>query len=318
MSNKPKLVECVTTGTNLPENIAAEIDALAKTLPHDCQYQTKAYVADAINVEPHERAEVSILTTDNKDKMDEVVIPAGLELESYRKSGVVLWNHDKSKPIARNVWIKLHTDNTIRAKTMYPEKPSDYQGDWFTDHVWSLTVTNLLKAKSIGFLPLEPKTAPTNEELQSRPDWTGAGIYHKALLVEYSACSVAINDDALVQCIVSKSVDALTCKAIGLEYLIPKEEVKVEIVAAAIEDWVIKAEKDDCVSKKIRWMYDNGEDKGRSREQIAAIAYATCKEGKKKSKSADELIAEIFNKVEFNQERIVAKVKALLKNKGRV
>lgn len=216
------LVECASVPCSLPEDTAREVDALFKSLPSGLAFQRKSLPVE-YQFEPGERAEVSVLTSQTVDKSGEVVLPEGLELDSYRRSMIVLWNHDKNKPVASCGWIK-HFKDHIRAKTIYPEKPDDVDTPWFTDQVWAMTKSSppILRCKSIGFLPLAPLREPTAQELEDHPDWAGAGVWEKSLLLEYSCVYNGCNDDALVTAINTKSLDVEKLRIMG----VPVPEVK--------------------------------------------------------------------------------------------
>lgn len=222
---KLNLVDCASLGIRLPESMAREVDALCPTLPADCRMlRTKAYVADAIQFEPGERAEVSVISSQSHDKSHEVVLIKGMELDAYRKSPIVLWNHNRDlPPVGRCQWIKTHDhDSQLRAKTIYPEDPEGYSDEdiWLPKHVWDLTRTGVLRGKSVGFLPLKPLREPTPDELSAHPDWQGAGVWEQTRLYEYSCVNVGCNDDALVVEINNKSFDPDKLTRLGL--VLPK------------------------------------------------------------------------------------------------
>lgn len=235
---KENKVECASVPCWLPESLARRVDDLHKRLPVDCGYVRKAYQVD-YQFEPGERAEVSVITSASRDKTDEVVLPEGMELDSYRKNMIVLWNHDHEKPVARCGWIKLHKGE-IRAKTIYPESEDGTNWSAFVDDVWAMTKACVLRQKSVGFLPLTPKRAPTQEELAEHPDWEGAGVFDNTLLLEYSCVSVGCNNDCLVEAINTKSLDVGRLASLGLE--IPQQATPVEkfITPVAIEPLVEK------------------------------------------------------------------------------
>lgn len=202
----------------MPEDLARDVDEVSKSLPAGCEYQRKAVQVE-YQFEPGERAEVSVISSTTVDKTSQIVMASGVDLEPYRKHMTVLWNHDQEKPIASAAWIKLYKDH-LRAKTVYPDPE---QSEWGTlvNDVWAMTKSGVLKMKSIGFLPRTPLREPTTEELDAHPDWQGAGIWDNSLLLEYSACSIGICNDALVQAVNTKSLDALHLKSLGVEVPAP-------------------------------------------------------------------------------------------------
>ncbi len=224
------LVDCVSVPCCLPEAEAREIDALVKTLPSGCDYVRKAYVSE-MQFEPNERAEVSIVSTSAVDESNEVVIPKGVNFDTFRKSGTIFWEHKKDKPVATCAWIKTYGEDQIRAKSVYPERPSDIgEKDWYVDYVWGLTKCHpaVLKCKSIGILPLTPMREPTADELQLHPDWAGAGIRDNCRLLEYSCCASGVNTEALVLEVNNKSMSCAILKSLGFDV----QEPVAEIVAA--------------------------------------------------------------------------------------
>lgn len=219
-----KYVTCASTGTRMSEDLAREVDEMTRGLPQGCGYRTKAVEPDAILFEPSERAEVSIISSDCVDRSNEVVIPQGVDLTSYRKNSVVLWSHDWDRPVGTCEWVKIHK-NTLRAKTIYPEDASH-----LSQEVWKMLrcTPPVLKAKSIGFLPRTPARAATPEELVSHPEWREASIFDDTLLLEYSCVSVGCNQDSLLQMVNTKSLDAPTLADMGIQ--IPETPETHEVV----------------------------------------------------------------------------------------
>lgn len=302
-----KTVQCKSVPCLLPEHIARKVDELVKTLPTGCDYQRKAVTVADYHFEPNERAEVSILSTATVDKSNEVVLPEGVDLTTF--NGTVLYNHDPHQIVGRSVWVKhVPKDNSLRAKTEYFENQDGTESKWykFVDEVWTMVKAGALRAKSIGFQPLTPKRDPSPEELASHPDWQGAGIWDKALLLEYSVCPIGINNDALVEAINTKSIAPAVLKALGLPEVTPCPCQKAG---------------DDCVSRKIKWMHDNGEGSKYSDDQIVAIAYAHChgkkaKKAKKVKKAPD--LAAILEKVDIDFDRVVSLALETYRNRGSV
>lgn len=287
VKSETPLVECASAPIVTTEDAARELDEITKTLPAECRdlLITKAYDA-YYQFEPNERAEISIISTSRKDIQSQVVKASGIDFDYYRKHGSVLWDHGKHSeqraPVASCKWIRYNKeDDTIRAKTIYPERPKGHEGRWFTDDLWALTSCDppLLKCKSIGFRPKKPLRGPTKEELDQHPEWEGASLYEEGICVEYSICPVGVNSDAVIDRI-NKSADYQDiCKNVGLD-----------IPSISDLEWCIqKSASNDCVSNKIKYLYDSGEaaKKGWSKKQIVAVAYAHCRGGKKSKKSFD-------------------------------
>lgn len=291
-------------GCYLPEDDARQVDALTKTLPKDCTFQKKAYPVE-YQFEPGERSEVSIITSQTVDKSNEVVLVAGLNLDTYRNSYAVLYEHDRNKPFANCKWIKsFNNDTEVRAKTIYPTKPEGEDVVWLADSVWALTkcVPPVLRCKSIGFLPREPKRSPTREELALYPEWKGAGVWANTLLLEYSVVTNGCHQDAIVMAVNDKSIDPIVFKSAGIA--IPQPEVKEVVKECA------------CHSAALHAMHE------KKLTLADAIDYVSkhCGTRKpvKKKINLDELYAKAINELSIDPDKIVAAALEKYKNRGRV
>ncbi len=309
---KNLIVECKSLPIKLPEHLAIEVDEIVKALPEDCKtMHHKAYQVE-YNFEPGEQSEVSIISAPTVDKENEVILPEGVDFTSYRKSAVVLWSHDWNRPVGTCSWIKLH-NGMIKAKSIYPKDGPDW-----SNTVWKMISSNppILKGKSIGFLPRTPKRTATEEEITLHPEWKDAGIWDNVLLLEYSCCPTPICDDALVEAINNKSLNTGVLKQLGVHYW---------------EGLETKMEEEDCVSKKIKEMYAQGEDKKYSRCQIEAIAKASIYGQKVKMPprnkvreqiQLDSLVEKSLNclieKIDLDPDKLANMAMELYKNRGKV
>lgn len=183
-------------GIRTTEATARKLDALLKSLPKDCTFRRKSATAPA-DVTVDQRTDVSAVTTRAMDRDREIIIPEGIELEDYRQNPIVLFGHDQNRPCGKCLWIKATPDG-LTAKTRYPDRPSKYAGEWLPDFVFSMVQADVLRGKSIGFLPLEMRE-PTADELKSYPDCVN--VISRCLLLEYSVVSVPSNPAALVEAV---------------------------------------------------------------------------------------------------------------------
>lgn len=144
------------------------------------------------DIDADARTLVVIISTDAKDRDDEVVLPSGLRTDNYVKNPVVLWAHDyRSLPIARALWVKPMKD-AVKAKVQF----ADYE---WAKLCFDLYVKGYLSAWSIGFIPVDGKSRqPTEDDLRKRPDWAGVRrIFEECELLEFSAVPVPSNPEAL-------------------------------------------------------------------------------------------------------------------------
>ncbi len=320
------IVDCVSCPVRLPEDVATEVDAIVKNLPAEQRYHTKAVPVNYM-FEPNERAEVSILSTDQVDQSNEVVLPEGIGLDAYRRSMAVLWSHKKDQPpIATCGWIKLH-HNELRAKTIYPQKPQDVECRWFTDEIWALIKCQppILRSKSIGFINLTPMRPPTQEELLVHPEWKSAGITDSSLLLEYSCVYNGCNTDALVQAISDKSVDAAVLKEMGIE--VPITEKTYALVPPCHLNCACNLDASGWHTSGLDNVCDycqNGSDEWNANHQIQslsvedAIAYVMKLKPKHKKKKIDwnRVIESAVNHIDLD--RVIDKAVDMYKNRGKV
>lgn len=331
--NSKTLVECVSCPCKLPEDQAREVDSIIKALPQDCQFNRKAYYAD-FQFEPDERAEVSILSDNTVDKTGEVVLVENMDLELYRKNKQVYYNHNYDESVGACVWIKCQ-NNKLRAKTAYPARPEG--ADWWKpETLWAMitAVPCLLPAKSVGFLNLTPAREATNEELEQHPDWNGAKIFDKTRLIEYSVCSMGVNNEAIIEAINVKSFSKDDMNKLGIEVKCPCNKPKEEPCTChqhSINETVPEQggntvnpeySSDDCVNNKIKELCGMEENKVYNQEQIKAIAYSHChakcikKRRQVRIPTIDEMIIKALEKIDV--ETIAKKSLEAWKNRHRV
>jgi hypothetical protein len=141
------------------------------------------------------RTVTSIVTTDCVDRYREVIVAKGITLDCFRENPVVLWCHNGTIVIGKNLWIKRFTKDGksgLIAKTLFAKTEK-------AEEVFQLYCDGFLNAWSIGANPdYSTWSPPTEEEIKARPDWKKArALYRKCELVEYSAVSIPANPEAL-------------------------------------------------------------------------------------------------------------------------
>jgi hypothetical protein len=185
---------------------ARQLDTLLKSLPKskDHAYR-KAVVAKApTELNPGERNDVSWISTESVDRVQEVVIARGMNDSQFQANPLVTLQHAYSMPpVGKSLWRKRVKDGDlagIKAKTQYPAKPDSWpEADpWPPDKVLSLVQAGLLNGKSIGFLPLKVHFA--DEKESKKYGWPSETlVIDEWLLLEYAVCFLPANQDALVE-----------------------------------------------------------------------------------------------------------------------
>ena len=142
---------------------ARQLDTLLKALPKSKEHAyRKAVVAKApTELNPGERSDVSWISTESVDRMQEIVVARGMNDSQFAANPLVTLQHAYNMPpVGKSLWRKRVKDGDlvgIKAKTQYPAKPDSWAGGdpWPPDKVLSLVQARLLNGKSIGFLPLK-------------------------------------------------------------------------------------------------------------------------------------------------------------------
>jgi hypothetical protein len=153
---------------------------------------------------------VSWISTEDPDRAGDVVVARGMNDSQFRLNPIVTLNHCyTAPPVGRSLWRKYVRDGELRgikAKTQYPSRPADWQGDWPPDVAFTLVQAELLRGKSIGFLPIKVHL-PAEEELQ-RNKWAGVNlVIDEWILLEYACVFLPAQQNAVVSA-VSKSAAA--------------------------------------------------------------------------------------------------------------
>jgi hypothetical protein len=212
-------------GFPLTDRQALALDAILKALPReDVFHYRKATVArGASEILPGERCDVSWISTEDPDRTNEVVLARGMNDSQFKLNPIVTMQHAYwIPPVGRSLWRKVVRDGAlqgVKAKTQYPTRPADWpQGrDWPADVALALVQADLLRGKSIGFLPTRVHQ-PKAKELEAS-GWDKVDlVIDEWILLEYACTFLPAQQNAVVEA-VSKSDLHLSeeiLKALGL------------------------------------------------------------------------------------------------------
>ena len=132
-------------------------------------------------------------STEDKDRMGDIIMASGWKLKEFKKNPVFLWAHDYRQPPigkALKVWIDKETSKLMFKIEFAP--PEVYE---FADTIYKLYVGGFLHATSVGFIPLDWEG---KDEENPSPKWEN-NVYLKQELLELSAVPVPANANALVE-----------------------------------------------------------------------------------------------------------------------
>ena len=144
------------------------------------------------------RTVVARISTTSIDRDGEVLLPSGIDLKDFRKNPVVLLNHDQGGlPVGRALSVKRQSDGII-AEVQFAERPAGHPSsvEWIPDTVFNLFQQGILKAFSVGFIPLEMRE-PSDKDL-NKFGGDVRNVISKWSLLEFSVVNVPANQDALV------------------------------------------------------------------------------------------------------------------------
>jgi HK97 family phage prohead protease len=126
------------------------------------------------------------ISSQNVDRMGDIVVQAGVDLTNFRRSPTILWQHDSDRPIARAISIGLK-DGKLAATAKFPQ-PGEVA---LCDEIFALIKAGVVNSTSIGFRPIEMTPIDRSEP------W-GAQRISKSELIEFSFVSCPANIDAAI------------------------------------------------------------------------------------------------------------------------
>lgn len=145
---------------------------------------TKDYSGSVKAAEKGEARAVSVtITTQSVDRDGDIVVASGIDIRSFQKNPVVLWQHDHKTPIARATQLQ-YTESGIEAEVLFPAAGVCAK----SDEVYGLIQAGVVNASSIGFMPVD---YDYDENL-------GGFMINESELYEFSFVSVPSNRDALI------------------------------------------------------------------------------------------------------------------------
>lgn len=195
-------------GFPMTDRQAFALDALLKTLPRESAYRYRKAVVGKGPTElmAGERSDVSWISEESPDRDRDVVLARGMNDAQFQLNPIVTLNHSyDTPPVGRSLWRKRVRDGAlhgIKAKTHYPPRPSDWETDqdWPPDVAFGLVQADLLRGKSIGFLPTKVH-APTDAE-RDQPGWRQVElVIDEWILLEYACVYLPAQQNAVVNAV---------------------------------------------------------------------------------------------------------------------
>jgi HK97 family phage prohead protease len=170
--------------------------------PKSVEVLKRVFDGEIKDIDKGERTLTAYVSTSARDRMDEVLDPAGVDLTKFKKNPVVLFAHDySSPPIGKALWIKKDGEG-ILSKVQFANTA-------FAEEIFGLYQGGFMKAFSVGFIPKDY----TDGDGQKSPRRT----YNKWELLEYSAVPVPANPEALMLAVSKGVISESTQKMFGVK-----------------------------------------------------------------------------------------------------
>jgi phage head maturation protease len=146
--------------------------------------------ADITDIKLNDREFIAKITTNTRDRDNEIVRTEGIDLRQFSKNPVILWAHDHVQPaIGRSLWIKRTTDPKTR-KTLLITKGRMAKDVSRSEEILTLMQQGVINTISIGFIPIAGH-APTDEDIKADSNLKGVRWVHdKVVLLEFSIVNV--------------------------------------------------------------------------------------------------------------------------------
>lgn len=207
------------------------------------------------SIDEENRTAEYIISTDEKDRMNEVV-EQSWELENYKKNPIVLYGHDPSDKenvlgVATEIETKKDGDRTITvAKVQFADEGTS-KG---VDIVWSLVRQQILKTVSVGFIPHTFKDGERDSGIEL--------ILADNELLEFSIVPIPANPSAVQLALADGSISEKDAK-----WLIKNYKKEYEFLEKQLYDTMTSKGKTDKSN-------DKKEHKAMTDEEIKKLAEA--------------------------------------------
>ena len=163
--------------------IGRAADLVVKWLPVRVE---ESAVSQTKGVEPDSgsRTITVVASTESEDRVGDVILASGWELDAYLANPVILWAHDYSRPAigrAEKVWVE---GASLKAELIFADTP-------FARDIHSLYEQGFMRGISVGFRAIESESRTTAAGAR-------ATLFKRQELLEISVAPVPLNRDALV------------------------------------------------------------------------------------------------------------------------
>ncbi len=194
-------------GFPLLDKQAFALEAILKALPKDEVYAYRKSLVEpaAIDLSAGDRSDVSWISSENPDRMHEVVRARGMNDGQFRLNPLVTLNHAYwAPPAGKSLWRRVVKEGDlkgVKAKTFYPPRPNQWpEKEWVPDLAFALVQADLLRGKSIGFLPTKVHI-PDQKEIDQSGWGKAALVIDEWILLEYACVYLPAQQNAVLEAV---------------------------------------------------------------------------------------------------------------------
>ena len=151
-----------------------------------------------------------LLATETRDRQGDVLLVAGLDTQDHRRNPVSMIDHGVHHPLP--IGVTRDPDSREYLVEIDPVRGEVWQTTFFSQksdvaaQIFALVAEDVLRANSVGFMPIEYDELPADPERglpHKQPGKKPYMLVTRSQLVEVSWCGVPVNPDA-VRCALSR------------------------------------------------------------------------------------------------------------------
>ena len=160
--------------------------------PHKGEAQTRAAIITRDKTSTATRSVRFVASDESVDRYGDIIRADGWKLENFRKNPVLLFGHNSRElPIGKVSEVEV-IGKRLEATAEFPEGMSE-----FADTVWRYVDAGLLKAVSVGFMPLSEPNYIFADDDPDHKGWPTGYEFVDHELLELSVVPVPANPQAL-------------------------------------------------------------------------------------------------------------------------
>jgi hypothetical protein len=278
----------------------------------------KSFSTD-ISVTDGERAVSAVISTIAVDRDGETLLALGCNYKDYSANAVVFYNHSYADwsaspqdklPVGKCVGLAKDKDE-IRFKMVFAERPANHPSgeEWLPDTLFALYQQGIMRAFSVGFIPVEIRAATDKDLLTFGADCRR--VVSKWNLLEVSAVPLPANQEAVAMAVSKRLITRDQVKSIFGEKaaesddVIAAEKEAAAITAPPVEKAADEPKMGTCTKCDKEFSVDDLEDVDGDLMCVdckAAAKSATTPESTVESPAAGEPLKHVVRSIESDDE----------------